>query len=139
MDLPRGWDEDLWLAVPGGRSFSVWSDSASGAPVLGGVGVLLQSAGVLVWFVPVLCGWAWGCAAVGGRASGWTLGRSGSGGGLGPARRGPRGGGLRFGASFPGLGRPGLGAHLNLFFSVISQRRPILCRKYRYFVCRSPP
>ena len=83
MDLPRGWDEDLWLAVPGGRSFSVWSDSASGAPVLGGVGVLLQSAGVLVWFVPVLCGWAWGCAAVGGRASGWTLGRSGSGGGWG--------------------------------------------------------
>ena len=91
MDLPRGWDEDLWLAVPGGRSFSVWSDSASGAPVLGGVGVLLRSAGVLVWFVPVLCGWAWGCAAVGGR------------------------GGLRFGASFPGLGRPGLGAHLNFF------------------------
>ena len=60
-------------------------------------------------------------------------------GGSGPARRGPRGGGLRFGASFPGLGRPGLGTHLNFVFSVISQRRPILCRKYRYFMCRSPP
>ena len=109
MDLPRGWDEDLWLAVPGGRSFSVWSDSASGAPVLGGVGVLLQSAGVLVWFVPVLCGWAWGCAAVGGRASGWTLGRSGSGEGVGAGSARPS----RWRAAFRGLvsgpGAAGLG------------------------------
>ena len=44
-----------------------------------------------------------------------------------------------FESSFPGLGQPNLSTHLNLFFSVISQRRPILCRKYRYFMCRRPP
>ena len=75
-------------------------------------------------------------SVVGPRVGLWIiLGR----GRVGPTQHGPRNEGLHFETSFPGPGQPNLSTHLNFVFSVISQRRPILCRKYRYFMCRSPP